>query len=197
MVPYGAVCSNCYQIQTSKAMTLETPPAVAWPIVDRLGDREGTRKPEEKLLQNLDVDLYERLNLPHEHDEWGYSVYYVDGDTNTIMGYEPCYPDSIIGGYEENDNRCAGGRDGVAMTASDDAHSDAQSSTSREGECDEPESWYTITQDDLAMMDFKHQRFAYFLAAQDHEPPRFQSDGERITEWIAASSVPDCDIPTT
>lgn len=113
MVPYGALCTSCDQVQTSKAMTLATPPAAAWPILDRLGDYEGTKRPEEELLQSLDMELFELINVPHELDEWGRRVYNdcghriiycVDEDGNTVMGYEAWYPSSVTGDYEEPDD---------------------------------------------------------------------------------------------
>lgn len=113
MVPYGAFCTTCAQIQTSRAITLATPPAAAWPIVDRLGDWTGTKALEEELLRNLDMELFEEINVPHELDEWGRRVwndcghrilYYQDADGNTVTGYEADYPSSVIGDYEEPDD---------------------------------------------------------------------------------------------
>ncbi|KAF6217759.1 hypothetical protein HO133_006586 [Letharia lupina] len=113
MIPYGAICTKCHQIQTSRAIALATPPAAAWPVIDRLGDWTGTKKSEEELLQNLDMELFELINVPHELDEWGRRVYndcghrilyYQDSDGNTVMGYEAWYPCSVTGEYEEPDD---------------------------------------------------------------------------------------------
>lgn len=41
MVPYGAICTKCDQIQTSKSIALATPPKASWPVTQRLGDWEG------------------------------------------------------------------------------------------------------------------------------------------------------------
>lgn len=117
MVPYGAVCTNCDQIQTSKAIILATPPAAAWPVVNKIGNLEATKVPEEELLRSLDMELFEQINVPHELDEWGRRVYndcghrilyYQDSDGNTIMGYEAWYPSSVTGDYEEPDDLRAG-----------------------------------------------------------------------------------------
>ena len=106
MVPYGALCANCDQIQTSKA----TPCTTAWPTANPLGTWEGIQYPEEELLQSLDVQPFEHVNVPHEHDEWGRCVYNVFGNRlpyyqgeygNTVIGNEAWYPCSVIGDYEE------------------------------------------------------------------------------------------------
>ena len=113
MVPYGTVCTKCNQIQTSKAIAFSTLPAAAWPVTNRLGDWEAMRAPEEELLRNLDMGLFEQINVPHELDEWGRRVYndcghrilyYHDSDGNTVMGYEAWYPSSVTGDYEEPDD---------------------------------------------------------------------------------------------
>lgn len=106
-------------------MVLSTPPAAAWPIVDRLGDWEGTKKPEEELLQNFDMELFELINVPEELDEWGRRVYndsghrmlyYVDEDGNTVVkylieGFDDCsvngeswHPCSVTDKYGEPDD---------------------------------------------------------------------------------------------
>ena len=106
MVPYGALCINCNQIQTSKA----TPSTTAWPTTNTLGNRQGTKAPEEELLQTLDMQLFEQINVPHELDEWGRRVYddsgnrllyYQDEDGNTVVGYEAWYPCSVIDDCED------------------------------------------------------------------------------------------------
>ena len=106
MVPYGALCTNCNQIQTSKA----TPSTTAWPTTNTLGNRQGTKAPEEELLQSLDMQLFEQINVPHELDEWGRRVYddsgnrllyFQDEDGNTVVGYEAWYPCSVIDDCED------------------------------------------------------------------------------------------------
>ena len=212
MVPYGAFCSSCNQIQTTRAMVLATPPAAAWPIVDRLGDWEGYKKPEEDLLQNLDMELFEQINVPHELDEWGRRVYNdcghriiycADEDGNTVMGYEAWYPSSVTGDYEEPDDWRAGRQpedsafgmevenpehDEHGCSIPDPADSDGDTVI---GAYEEPENWHVVTKDDLSMVEFEEQRLAEFLAAHDDELPKFQSDRERIAAWIATSSVAD------
>lgn len=107
-------------------MTLATPPAAAWPVLHRLGDWEGTKAAEEELLQNLDMELFEQINVPHELDEWGRRVYndcghrilyYQDSDGNTVMGYEAWFPCSVAGDYEESDDWRWGGQ--MRETAAD------------------------------------------------------------------------------
>ncbi len=209
MVPYGAICSNCNQIQTSRATVLATPPAAAWPMVDRLGDWEGTKEPEEELLKNLDMELFEQINIPHELDEWGRRVYNdcghriiycVDEDGNTVMGYEAWYPSSVTGDYEEPADWRAGRQaedSADEMEIEDPEHqividgSETWFSCSG-SEYQDPMEWCTGTQDeDVSMVDFEQQRFAEFLAAHDEEIPEFQLDRERIAKWIATSSVDD------
>lgn len=114
MVPYGALCTNCNRIQKSKAIALATPPAAAWPLAHTLGDREGTKAPEEALLKTLDAELFEQINVPHELDEWGRRVYndcghrilyYQDADGNTVVGYEGSYySSSVISDYDDDDD---------------------------------------------------------------------------------------------
>ena len=113
MAPYGALCTKCDKIQTSKAITLATPPTAAWPVLDKLGDWEGTKVQEEELLQNLDMELFEQINVPHEVDEWGRRVYndcghrilyYQDADGNTVMGYEAWYPSSVLDDDDDDDD---------------------------------------------------------------------------------------------
>ena len=96
MVPYGALCTHCNQVQSSRATDLKNPPAAAWPITHRLGDWQGTKALEEELLQNLDKELFDEINVPHELDEWGRRVYndsghrilyYQDEDGNTVLGF--------------------------------------------------------------------------------------------------------------
>ena len=110
MVPYGGLCTKCNHIQTSKEVAIATPPATAWPVTTKLSDWEGTKAPEEELLRNLDMELFEQINVPHELDEWGRRVYndcgdrilyYQDSDGNTVLGYEAWYPCSVVGDYEE------------------------------------------------------------------------------------------------
>ena len=102
LVPYGALCTSCNQIQTSKT----TPFPIAWPTANDLGNPQGTQAPEEEqLLQNLDMQLFDQLNIPHELDDWGRRVYdesgnrvlyYQDEDGNAVNGHEAWYPCSII-----------------------------------------------------------------------------------------------------
>lgn len=212
MVPYGAFCSSCNQIQTTRATVLATPPAAAWPIVDRLGGWEGHKKPEEELLQNLDMELFEQINVPHELDEWGRRVYNdcghriiycVDEDGNTVMGYEAWYPSSVTGDYEEPDDWRAGRQPedpAVGMEVEHPEHDECGrgilDSADSDGDSvidgyEEPETWHTVTKDDMSMVDFEEQRLAEFLAAQDEELPGFQSDRKRIAAWIATSSDDD------
>ena len=117
MVPYGGLCTKCNHIQTSKEVAIATPPATAWPVTTKLGDWEGTKAPEEELLQDLDMELFEQINVPHELDEWGRRVYndcgdrilyYQDSDGNTVLGYEAWYPCSVVGDCEEPANWRAG-----------------------------------------------------------------------------------------
>lgn len=121
MVPYGALCTNCNRVQKSKAIALATPPAAAWPATHTLGDWTGTKAPEEEILRNLDAELFEQINVPHELDEWGRRVYndcghrilyYQDADGNTVVGYEASfYSSSVISDYcdeEPNHWRTAG-----------------------------------------------------------------------------------------
>ena len=178
-------------------------------MLDRLGDWEETKKPEEELLKSLDMELFELINVPHELDEWGRRVYNdcghriiycVDEDGNTVMGYEAWYPSSVIGDYEEPADWCAGRQ---AEDSADEMEIEyPEQDTVVDGseawfpcsasEYQEPMDWCTGTQDeDVPMVDFEQQRLAVFLAAQDVEIPRFQSDKERIAKWIAASSVDD------
>ena len=114
LVPYGALCTNCSQIQTSKA----TPSTTAWPITNTLGEWEGN-VPEEELLQKLDMQLFEQINVPHELDDWGRRVYddsgnrllyYQDEDGNTVIGYEAWYPCSVIDDCEDRRDRRANGQ---------------------------------------------------------------------------------------
>ena len=106
MVPYGALCTSCNQIQTSKTTT----PPTAWSIINPLGNQQGTKAPEEQLLQTLDKQLYEQINIPPELDDWGRRIYddsgnrllyYEDEDRNTVIGYEAWYPCSVIGDFED------------------------------------------------------------------------------------------------
>ncbi|CAD6574257.1 MAG: hypothetical protein ASARMPREDX12_006481 [Alectoria sarmentosa] len=209
MVPYGAVCTNCDQIQTSNAIVLATPPAAAWPIVNRLGDWNGTKAPEEELLRNLDMDLFEQINVPHELDEWGRRVYndcghrilyYQDSDGNTVTGYEAWYPSSVLGDHEEADDWRAG-RQAVGNEDQDLEFDDCDTLHSADSDEDtvvgddeeESENWHMTIHDDVSVIDFEQQRFAEFLAAHDEELPLFRSDRERIAAWIATSSVGDDD----
>ena len=176
-------------------------------MVDKLGDYEGTKKPEEELLQNLDMELFDLINVPHELDEGrrrvyndcGHRIIYcVDEDGNTVMGYEAWYSSSVTGEYEEPDDWRAGRR----------AHEDA--AVEDEGEyndcgrrtlCSADSNGNTVggdyedPKDDGYTVEFEQQRLAEFLAAQNEEASylQFQSDRERIAAWIAASSVVDGD----
>ena len=191
MVPYGAVCINCNQIQRSKAIALAAPPAASWPITHTLGDWEGTAALEEELLRNLDTDLLEQLDVPHELDEWGRRVYndcghrilyYQDADGNTVVGYEAWYPSSVMSGddyYEgEVQNGCYAVDD--EKTAISGYEADSETTT-----------LYDDNDDDVIIctLDFEQHRFAEFLAASDDELSRFSADRERIAKWIAAVSV--------
>ena len=107
LVPYGALCTSCNQIQTSKA----TPFPTAWPTANNLGTQQGTQAPEEEqLLQNLDMQLFDQLNFPHKLDDRDRRVYndsgncllyYQDEDGNAVNGYEAWYPSSIIDDCED------------------------------------------------------------------------------------------------
>ena len=112
LVPYGALCTNCNQIQTSKATSSPT----AWPTTNTLGNKEGSKTPEEELLQTLDRQLFEQINVPHELDESGRRIYddsgnrllyYQDEDENTVIGYEAWYPSSVIDDCGDPRDRCA------------------------------------------------------------------------------------------
>lgn len=188
-------------------------------MVDRLGDWEGTKKPEEELLQNLDMELFELINVPHELDEWGRRVYNdcghriiycVDEDGNTVMGYEAWYPSSVTGDYEEPGDWHAG-RQAEDPEVEDEAeypqHDEYGCRTLYSADCDgntvfggyeAPDSNsmigdYEEPQDDVPTIQFEQQPLAEFLAAQDEELPQFQSDKERIAAWIDTSSVVDGD----
>ena len=203
MVPYGALCTNCDQIQKSKAITLATPPAAAWPVTDRLGDWDGENIPEEKLLQNLDMELFELINVPHELDEWGRRIYndcghrilyYQNSDGETVMGYEAWYPSSVTGDYEEPDDFRVGKAVHNAPIDNDGQESDCEYfSALDEKDIADEEHGCTLhfEDDDTCALDYEQQRFAHFLAASDEELPQFSSDKERIVAWIASTSVAD------
>ena len=144
-------------------------------MTHRLGDWEGTGALEEKLLQNLDTELFELLNVPHELDEWGRRVYddcgyrilyYQDSDGNTALGYEAWYPSSVLGDSEA----------WYPGTETDDEHGQPVHHCA------------TARGDDTAKFEAEQRRFAEFLAAQDDKLPQFSSGRERITTWIASSS---------
>ena len=110
LVPYGAVCTKCHKVQSSKAITLATPPAIAWRVTDNFGDWEGSKALEENLLRKFDMDLFDLINVPDELDEWGRRVYndsgdrilyYQDSDGNTVLGYEAWYPSSVLDDDDE------------------------------------------------------------------------------------------------
>ncbi len=196
MVPYGAVCNNCERVQTSKAIALATPPAATWPAFTDLSNWEGTKAPEEALLQDLDMELFEQLNVPHEVDERGRRVYndcghrilyYQDSDGNTVLGYEAWYPCSVIGDYEEPvDWRASRPIDDVAADEDTTLPDYDDKQTVYTGY----ELWYPNSEtSDIPTLDIEQRRFAEFLAAQDNELPQFASDRDRIAAWIASSSV--------
>ena len=220
MVPYGALCTKCGQIQTSKAAASPSPSAAAWPVTTKLGDWEGTKAPEEELLQNLDMELFEQIDVPHELDEWGPRVYndcgdrilyYQDSDGNTVLGYEAWYPCSVVGDYEEPADWRAGrqthepqaeiqGYDdcGRRIVADLDEKTvvtgyEAWYPSSETEEHEQPENYHTTTQDDVLLLEIEQQRFAKFLAAQDDELPQFSSDRARVAAWIATACVFDKD----
>ena len=218
MVPYGALCTKCDQIQTSKAAASPSPPAAAWPVTTKLGDWEGTKAPEEELLQNLDMELFEQINVPHELDEWGRRVYndcgdrilyYQDSDGNTVLGYEAWYPCSVVGDYEEPadwraqthepetedqeyddcGHRIVADLDEKTVVTGYEAW--LPSSETETEEHEQPGNYHTTTQDDVFLLEIEQKRFAEFLAARDHELPQFSSDKERIAAWIATACVAD------
>ena len=204
MVPYGAFCTNCDQIQASKAIILATPPAAAWPVTDRLGDWDGEKIPEEKLLQNLDMELFELINVPHELDEWGRRVwddcgrrilYYQNSDGETVIGgYEAWYPCSVVGDYEEPDDYRVGKPIHNTPIDNDAQNSDYDyfSVLDEKDIADEDHGCTLHFEDDHACaLAYEQQRFAQFLAASDEEQPQFSSDNERIAAWIASFSVAD------
>ena len=205
MVPYGALCTNCSQIQTSKAITLATPPAAAWPITHKLGDWDGQKIPEEKLLQTLDMELFELINVPHELDEWGHRVwddcgrrilYYENSDGETVIGgYEAWYPSSVTGEFEEPDEYRVGKVVHNAPINNDDQQSDYEYFSTLEDEKDIADKDYGCTlhseDDDACALDYEQQRFAQYLAASDEELPHFSLDKERIAAWVASFSVAD------
>ena len=204
-------------------MTLATPPAAAWPVLDKLGDWEGTKVQEEELLQNLDMELFEQINVPHEVDEWGRRVYndcghrilyYQDADGNTVMGYEAWYPSSVLDDDDDEPDDCRPDgqmHDSAADTEAQNGESNLcgdriRCSARSNGEKTNNvfEAWDSISvigdheeldreQDDVIMLYFEQHRFTNFLAAQDDELPQFQSDRERIAAWIATSAVTDGD----
>ena len=205
MVPYGAFCTNCSQIQTSKAITLATPPAASWPVTHKLGDWDGEKIPEEKLLQTLDMELFDLINVPHELDEWGHRVwddcgrrilYYENSDGETVIGgYEAWYPSSVTGEYEEPDEYRVGKVVHNAPINYEDHGSDYEYFSTMEDEKDIADEDYGCTlhseDDDACTLDYEQRRFAQFLAASDEELPHFSSDKERIAAWIANFPVAD------
>lgn len=178
-------------------------------MVHRLGNWEGTRKPEEELLQNLDMKLFELINVPHELDEWGRRIYNdcghriiycVDEHGNTVMGYEAWYPSSVTGEYEEPDNWRAGRQADEDPVVEDEGEDTEYDDCGRSTLYSVDSDGNTVVgdyeeepQDDAPMVEFEQQRLVEFLAAQDEEVSRFQSDRERIAAWIATSSVADGD----
>ena len=197
MVPYGATCTNCHQIQTSKAITLASPPAATWPLISNLSIYDTPNslvEEEEELLQTLDMDLFSQLNnndnIPHEPelDEWGRRIYndcehripyHDDSEGNTVVGYEGFYPSSVLDEYEEDAGeygRCA---------PADSSDTDSFTIT---GYYDE--AWYPHSEIDVYDdIDMEQQRqLAEYLAAQNDELPQFSSDRERITAWIFGCS---------
>lgn len=171
-------------------------------MVHKLGNWEGTKKPEEELLQNLDMELFELINVPHELDEWGRRVYNdcghriiycVDEDGNTVMGYEAWYPSSVTGEYEEpRDWRRQPEEPAVEDEGEDTEYDDHGRPVDSDGNIVVGD-YEEESQDDVSMLGFEQQRLAKFLAAQNSELPQFQSDRERIAAWIATSSVADGD----
>ena len=168
-----------------------------------MGNYEGTKKPEEELLQTLDMELFELINVPHELDQWGRRVYNdcghriiycVDEDGNTIMGYEAWYPSSVTGEYEEP-NEWRVGRQPEEPAIEDEGENTEYDDYGRPADSDGNTvvGGYEEPQDDVPMVGFEQQRLAEFLAAQGSELPQFQSDRERIAAWIATSAVVDGD----
>ena len=205
MVPYGALCTNCSQIKTSKAITLATPPAASWPVTRKLGDWDGEKIPEEKLLQNLDMELFDLINVPHELDEWGRRVwddcgrrilYCQNSDGETVIGgYEAWYPCSVTGEYEEPDEYRVGKPIHHASIDNDDQQSDYECFSTLEDEQNIADEDYGCTfhseNDDTCTLDHSQQRFAQYLAASDEDLPQISSNKERIAAWIASFSVAD------
>ena len=195
-------------------MVPSTPPAVPWPVFDRLGDYEGTKKPEEELLQNLDMELFELINVPQEVDEYGRRLYndrghrmeyFIDIDGNEAIKYiiEDEEPDDCSVGYWDTyrDVEDPAVEDEGEDPAYDECGERTLYSVDFDGktivgsyETPHPNSVvsdYEEPQVNIPMLEFEQQRLAEFLAAQDEELPQFQSDRERIAAWIATSPVAD------
>ena len=167
---------------------------------------------EEELLRNLDMDLFEQINVPHELDAWGRRVYndcghrilyFQDEDGNTVLGYEAWYPCSVVGDVEEPDEWRVG-RQNYERDVDGETEYQGEGNTVISGS----ESWYstcstlfdfdqhiymhTTVKSDTSALEIEQRRFAEFLAAQDHELPQFASDRERVAAWIG-SSFPTAD----
>ena len=196
MVPYGALCANCDHIQTSKSTSLASAPEAAWPATTKLGEWEGIKAPEEKLLQNLDMELFKQINIPHELDEWGRRVYndcgdrilyYQDSDGNTVLGYEAWDPCSVFGDDEEPADWRAGRQTHEPEADNQAVHQGNDECRSRIlTDLDEMtvitgyEAWYPSSEAD------EHEQLGNHHTTTQDEMPMLEMEQQRFTDFLVA-----------
>ena len=173
---------------------------------------------EPQLPQDLDMQLFEQIDMAHELDDRYRRVYegfgnrllcYEDEDGNDVMRYETPYPDSVIDAYSDpsdpfptnNHNhihnpapaydppRAANATYARPLITDIDDDMAVISGDEEWYSC--PETYEEEPPDYLFIIEPRH--FATFLAAQDEELPQFESDRGRVARWVDSIYVGDED----
>ena len=197
LVPYGALCTSCNRIQTSKI----TPPTTFWPIPPPFCSPQDTTLPEEELLQNLDMQLFEQINVPHEldvlgrrvYDDSGNRLYYQDEDGNTVIEYEAWYPSSVIDDREEDTRDCHPNNNNHVHDA---AAADYKPSYAAQYVCARPIMTYINDDDDTTIISGNKTWYSCpkTINYNQEEPPdhhydsdsSFEFEQQRFAEFLAA-----------